>query len=452
MSIELPNSRDVQAAQAIPSSQEPQTDAPLVDSGLSSIEKSKSVLAVLIPLTDVPVLPPPSSNQQDVTFAVASVDSHGNTQVNILKSFELAMSDTTTAVVRNWAQSMRDQAEEIRRILASPSYQMLQELNLKGYIGNAVNQVEGSTAAATAVGSAGAPQLVSTLDRLQAIEYVPPTAQIPDPEAPQDSSRALVIPLTAALLIGGGLALGGTSLVASVPGGSVDLLTRAVELVGKLQPLLPQLSLTDIIPMINLMVVGPIYYRSWDEAVSNSRNRERHSHIQAVQEFAKDVIKIVSDPAFVPSLLINRSTDEGGQLTADQQDRLTRMAKFVVIGIALGLLYSIEVGKVQQGKFWGMEPQEMRDLLAGKFVPEVDPKKKMTVQEQLTMSLIKRASEQLSFLDNIEDRIRAADVLLKYIGSSHELEPMLDPAKVFNKVFDSMDYKTASDKIDPVPG
>lgn len=452
MSIELPQSRDVQAAQEASSVQESQTKTPLVDSGASSIEKSKSVLAVLVPLMNFPVLSSPSSNQQDISFAIASVDPHGNVQVNMLKSVELRMDDTTSTVVRGWAQNMRDQAEEVRRILASPTYQMMQELNMKGYVGNAVTQVERSSVAAAAAGNVGAPQIVSTLDRLQALEYVPPTARIPDPEAPQDTSRALVIPLTAALLIGGGLALGGTEIASVVSGGSADLLTRAVQLVEQLQPLLPQLGLQDIIPMINLMVVAPIYYRSWDEAVSNFKNRERHSHVQAVQDFAKDVIKMVGDPAFVPSLLLNRPTAEGGQLSTDQQERLTRMTKFVVIGIALGLLYSVEVGKVLQGKFGGMESEEMRDLLLGKLVPEPDSKKKMTAQEQLTKSLINLAAGQISFLEG-EDRVQAANILLNYMGESHELEPMLDPAKVFTNVVDAIDYKVPADKREMVgPG
>ncbi len=449
--IELSKSRDVQAAQETSFVQEPQTKAPLVDSGASSIEKSKSVLAVLVPLMNFPTLPSPSSNQQDISFAIASVDSHGNVQVNMLKSVELRMDDATSSIVRGWAQNMRDQAEEVRRILASPAYQMMQELNMKGYVGNAVTQAEKSSVAASAIGSVGVPQIVSTLDRLQVMEYVPPTARIPDPEAPQDTARALVIPLTAALLIGGGLALGGSEIVSTVSGGGVDLLTRAVELVDKLQPLLPQLGLQEIIPMINLMVVAPIYYRSWDEAVSNFKNRERHSHVQAVQDFAKDVIKIVGDPAFVSSLLFNRPTSDGGQLTADQQDRLTRMSKFVVIGIALGLLYSVEVGKVLQDKFGGMEPEEMRDLLMGKLVPETDPKKKMTTQEQLTRSLINLAAGQISFLEG-EDRVQAANILLDYIGTNRELEPMLDPAKVFTDVLEAIDYKVPPNTREMNPG
>ena len=107
------------------------------------------------------------------------------------------------------------------------------------------------------------------------------------------------------------------------------------------------------------MIVGPIYYNSWNEAVSNIKNRAHNGYVQTAQNFAKDVIKIVIDPDFVKNVLIQRMQGTS-KLSPEDQERLSRMLKIVLIGIALSLLYSVEVGKIQHEKFGGIEPEELR--------------------------------------------------------------------------------------------
>ena len=112
------------------------------------------------------------------------------------------------------------------------------------------------------------------------------------------------------------------------------------------------------------------------------------------------------------------------------------MLKVVLIGVALSLLYSAEVGKVQKGKFGGIEPEELRDLLLGKLTGSPDPSKKLSEQEFLTSSLISRVWEQLEPL-SIEDRTTAVEMLLSYITKQRDFDPMLDPAKVFDDAIDA---------------
>ncbi len=133
-------------------------------------------------------------------------------------------------------------------------------------------------------------ELLSTLDRLQVLEKVPSNVEVQMEGGSQDASRSLVMPLTAALLMGGGLAIG-TEFV--YPTHSVE---GYVGLVENLQPLFSSLAVQDLVPLINFMIVGPIYFNSWNEAVSKIKHLKRENRVSVVQNFAKDVMSIVSDP------------------------------------------------------------------------------------------------------------------------------------------------------------
>jgi hypothetical protein len=402
-------------------------ESPKVDTGLSSIEKSKTVKPDLIPPMSSPILIAPS-NMESVAFAVASIDASGRPVVDSVRSFVLKGEEIKSTVLQGWLENLREIEEYVRQLLSSPLYMQLQEIRQKGdpQLG-AISGVQ-SAKSANAESQKAPGDFLSTLDRAQALERVPSTAEVPDPSAPKDSSQVLVLPLTAALLAGGIVV--GTELASA----STHPLGGIFEIVERLQPIFPQVSVQDLIPLINLMVVGPIYFNSWNEAVSNIKNKERHSYVQTSQNFAKDVIKIVSDPNFV-NTLINRmkGTD---QLSPNDQDRLARMLKVVLIGVALSLLYSVEVGKVQDGKFGGIEPEELRDLMLGKWHESPKPNQQSTTHETLILSLINRAQEQLAPL-SIEDRTEAVSLLLDYVNKTRELDPMLDPAKVFDETLSS---------------
>lgn len=404
-------------------------------SGLSSIEKSQAIKPDMIPPMSSPILTAPS-NMESVAFAVASVDASGRPITDTVTSFILKGEEIKEDILKGWMQNLREIEEYVRQILNSSVYLQLQDIHQKE-ISGAISGVQGISSPE----GASKPEpvnLLATLDRVQTMERVPSTAHIPDPSAPGDASRVLVLPLTAALLAGG-LVVGTEIAQASTHplGGGV------LELIDRLQPIFPQVSIQDLIPVINLMAVGPIYYHSWNEAISNIKNRGRNSYVKTAQNFAKDVIKIVTDPNFVQNTLVSRmkGTD---QLSPQDQERLARMLKVVLIGVALSLLYSVEVGKVQNGQFGGIEPEELRDLLLGKWTKTPDPQQKLNVQEELTLSLVNCAREQLDpNVLSLEDRTLAAHLLLDYITKPRELDPMLDPAKVFDETltFSTFDPK-----------
>jgi hypothetical protein len=399
-------------------------ESPKVDSGVSSIEKSKAVKPEVIPPMNTPILTAPS-NQECVAYAVASLDATGRPVTQTIHSFVLKGEEIKNSVVEGWLKNLREIEETVRRLLASPAYQQLQEIKRKGDpLSSSVSGVQGVASASAGAKKGDQVELLSALDRLQVLERVLPSAEVAEASSTlKDSSRVLVIPLTAALLAGMGVAGGAGALH------SVNTVGGVMDLVSRLQPLFPTVGVQDLVPLINLMVVGPIYYNSWREAVSNLTSRERESHVSAIQNFAKDVIKIAADPLFVHSTLVQKmkGTDK---LPPEEQERLARLLKVVLVGVALSLLYSVEVGKVQQGKFGGMEPEELRELLLGKWTDLSAPGKKLDVQEELKASLIKRAWEQLEPL-KIEDRTVAVEMLLSYLSDKRDLGLMLDPANVF---------------------
>lgn len=405
-----------------------------VDSGLSSIEKSKSVKPDAVPPAAAPVLSPPS-NKESMAFAVASVDASGRPVTETI--FVIKGEEIKNSVLKGWADNLREIEEYVRQLLSSPLYMQLQEIRMRGDPqSGTVSGVQGA-ASANADAKGEPVTYLSSLSQLQVLERVDPSVEVPEPSAPQDSSQVLVLPLAAALLAGAGLSIGTEAVSAANPLGGV------FELVQKIQPMFPQVSVQDLIPIINLMVVAPIYFNSWKEAVNNLRSGERHSYVQTAQNFAKDVIKIAVDPNFVKNTLISRmrGTD---QLSPEDQEKLARMLKVVLIGVSLSLLYSVEVGKVQEGQFGGIEPEELRDLILGKLTKPADPTKKLNMQEELTTSLIKRIHEQLEPLGT-EDRQFAANLLLDYITKPRELDPMLDPSKVFDE---TLSFFHPNEKID----
>lgn len=400
-----------------------QEEMPKVDSGASSIEKSKEVKPEMAAPMNAPILNAP--NQQGEVFAVASIDAAGKPVQAVVYHFISQGEEIKNSVLEGWMKNLREIEEYLRQLLASPIYQQLQEIRRLGDPqGAQVSGIQG-VASANAAAKEGQVELLSTIDRLQVLERVPPAAEVPDTAAPHDSSRVLVLPLTAALLAGGGFALGAEAIHSANP------LEGVMRIIEQLQPLFPTVSVENLVPLINLMVVGPIYFNSWNEAISNLKSRERQNHLPMIQNFAKDVIKIVTDPHFVNHTLIRRMQGTENLSPVDQE-RLACMLKVVLIGVALSLLYSAEVGKVQNGKFGGIEPEELRDLLLGKFENIPDPNQKVNVQEQLTASLLTRAWEQLQLL-SVEDRTAAVEMLLNYMTQHRDLDPMLDPAKVFDE-------------------
>lgn len=406
-------------------SSEPESPpSPTTDIGVSSIEKSKAVSPLVVPPMNNPILTAPSE-QESIAFAIASLDSSGRPELNTVRSFILKGEEIKNDVLQGWMKNLREIEEYVRALLASPVYQQLQDMRQKEKIeASGVHSVGSSSPT-----GGGQPRFLSTLDRLQSLSQVSSTEK-PDEMTPsKDASQVLILPLTAALLASGGIALGSAHAVSSMGG--------VVEFIAQVQLIFPAISVQNIVPLINLLIVGPIYFHSWNEAVGNLRARDRNNHTEMIHNFAKDVIKMISDPKFVSSVLVQHM--KGAEhMPQEEQERLASVFKILLVGVALSLLYSLEVGKVQQGKFGGMEPEEMRALLLGKFAPPPG-KETNSPQEFLTNSLIKRTFENLHALQ-LKDRAPIVDILLGFIMEKQDVSAMLDPAKIFSQTIASSSF------------
>lgn len=406
--------------------------------GISSIEKSRGVKPEIIPPMDSPILTAP--NEKCTAYAVASIDSFGVPVVSTVYTFILKGEEVKNSVLDGWMKNLRDIENYIRQLLASPLYQQLQDIRRLGASREgAVSGIEGASSSKS-TGSDGKVELLSTLDRLQVLEKVPPTAEVSDTSVPNNGSRVLVLPLTAALLAGAGLTIGIEAMHSIHPLGEVATMIESIT------PLFPSVGVHDLVPLINLMIVGPLYYNSWNDAVSNLKNRQGANHLPTILNFSRDVIKIIADPHFVKNTLL-QCIKGADQLSEEDQNRLARLLKVVLIGVSLSLLYSVGVGKIQRGKFGGIEPEELRDLLLGKFENLPDPSHKKDLKDELTSKLIVLAWSQLNPL-SVGDRTVAVEMLLSYLSHQKDLDPMLNPAKVFEAAIAASEYEP-KDKYRP---
>ncbi len=418
-----------------------------VDAGISSIEKSKAVAALMTPPPNFPILISPAQNEVPLALIIASLENSSKPIADFMRSIDIKMSEIADQMLNGWLKNIREIQEWVQSLINSPNYQYLQEIRLhgdqkQGNVSGVQDPTSANAAAANPTTANEAPyNFLTALERLQAFERVHASAPSSDSATvsnsnADDAARVVSIPIIAAMIIGGGMALGATELTTSTTGMTSTPFVAPVELMERLQPVFPQLIVQDIIPMINLMVAAPIYFNALEEAVSNIKERERDNHVETAQNFAKDVVKMVADPAFVMVTYVNKMPG-ADQMSPELKERMAAMLKLILASVALSLLYSVEVGKVKSDKYWGMEAQEFRDVLTGKIAaPNSD--QKQSTHDQLVATLIKQVNAQLDALP-AEQRAEAVETILSYVGESHNLKTMLDPAKIFADVFTPVD-------------
>ncbi|MDP1880384.1 MAG: hypothetical protein Q8K60_05545 [Parachlamydiaceae bacterium] len=408
---------------------QPETKENGVDSGVSSIKKSKAVIPPQLLDLNIPILIPPLNLHQ--LSSIELKDMSLRIKANFLMEITGQINEIKDQILSSWSENLKQLREDFENYLKSPLYQQMiaayrketQGLTASGapIIGNEKNAELGITA---------------VLNHVRMIEQISPTdSEIKAKSLSSESNFNHILPFSISMVVGGGLAI----TTSGLSEGTSNPLAGAINFVENLQPLLPlQVTAQDIIPFINLMVTAPIYYHSWNEAVRAIFNREGQNNLVTSQKFAEDIIKMVSDPTFNILGLI-RGIAGVEKLTPEQQKSLSSMLKFIIIGVALSLLYAAEVGKATGKEFGGMTPEELRDLLNGKIAPDSNPDRKLTHHEQLTLTLIKQAQDQLAQLSR-DHRLMASALLLQYVEAARAFNPMTDPEKVFVEALGGDDF------------
>lgn len=401
-----------------------------VDSGLSSIEKSKAVIAVIIPSPETPELYSPSTNS-DVTLAVETLEPGGKRKIEFLNRMTTESGEKHTKPMEMWSENLREIERQVKELLASPNYRQIQELR-QGESDKGISGISASS------GSNG-PGIVAALDYAKLLEKI-----YPERTSFDSDGSFLVLPLAASILVTGQL----TANPITLPEGIIPL-GNIVEFIAGMQPILPHIDIASLVSLVNLMIAAPILYRSREEAVNSLKNRET-DRVEMGQRFAKEVIKIVTDSAFDVSALI-REIPGFAPLSGKERERISAISKFILTGVALSLLYAGDVGKIHGDRFGGMLPEELRDLLNGTLAPAIPPNRNLTIHELLTLSLIQRAHEQLAILSTPADKILAVSLLLDYIDRSRQIGPMTRPDEIFREALDPK-YFSPGEQGEPLRG
>lgn len=406
-----------------------QTGAP---SGASTIEESKNkAVPIAVPLPNLPLLMTPTA-QGSVSFAIGSAGLDGKVKVEFLQSIVNQQQETVDQMLDDWSNNLKQIAEEVQRRINSPLYQELEQLRLKG-----IQEVSfPATPAISASGSSASkgPVEISAVvsSRNEVIEKIAPADKSFAAESARDSTQVMVVPTAVALLVAGGMGIA-----------HIDPATKALDLVEGLKSLCPSLSVTDIVPLINLLVIGPIYVQSWEEAISRLKDKERTDYKEMAQKFSEDVLKITADPLFVLEQVVKKM-QQSVNLDPKAQEKLVIMLKLILCGVALSFLYAAEVGKVQNDKFGGLEPEEVKALLLGEFI---DEKKAEDKYESTVKSMVEQAQKYLLMLAQ-DERIAAVEQLLAYIYGVKEINALLEPSTIFEKVLASMQFDSSKQRGD----
>ena len=368
----------------------------------STIEKSELAGSLLVAAAGIPQLSPPSASPQASTgIALSGLEGNQKFILKFLDSIADQANEIKQEILDKWSKNIEEIQEQVKQMLNSPTYQYNREIQIKGDTASSlVNSVQ----------------------------------QLDQWNRSSNALESLTIPMMAFAVIGGSLALTVTEVSAS----SATPLSGSLQIVERLGPLFPQLTVENVVPLINLMVAAPLYFNSWKDALGQVSQKEGRSGLSVVQNFAKDVIKMVSDPAFILAVFVNRM-DGAEQMSDQQKQEMVCFIKLILTSVALSLLYSVEVGKTHSGKYGGMEAQEFRDILNGKIPVPYSGK---GAEGTMGSTLIAQARAQLSLLSP-ERRGAAVEAILEYVGNPNGLEKMLDPSKVFQDV---LAFTTSSPK------
>lgn len=351
----------------------------------SSIQTSEMVGAMLILPANIPQLLPPEVSSANLDASIELLRSSQKFVLSSLSKFMDTTNEIKQAILDKWNQNIQQIKEDVERMLKSATYLHNDEIRRKG---------------------SDTPDLTHALEQAE-------------------KASAATLPMMASMVVGGSLML--TSMDVSAT--SATPVSGSVEIVEKITTLYPQLTTENVLPLVNLMIAAPLYLHAWGEASSKTAKEGDVSALPMAQGFAKDVLKMMGNPAWIIASFVNRM-DSAAQMSDAQKQEMGLVVQLILGGIALGLLYSAEVGTASGGKFGGMQPQELRDLLKGKLPSPFAG----TKEGYVGTSLLGQIRALLATLSP-EKSTAAVEAILQYLGNSRALNQMGTPSKVFQEVF-----------------
>lgn len=421
-------------------------EATITDTGASTIEKSKAVITPYIPPIDSPLLTPPGQNSYfSIAMSLSSIGDAGKAAANFLFSAQLQMDQITNKMLDAWNKNIREIEEQVRQMLNSPLYQALMQVQLKGDQQPSVGGIQGASSVAGVPGTAGIQtpnnvgpfSLLNAVDRMRVLEKIPPSAETSEAIS-VESQQSIKIPMVAAVFVGGAITMVSVEMTASVSG-TTNPLHGAMDIVNRLQPVLTQNLLPDLLPMINLLAMPLVYFTSWDASIGSINNKEKKQTQATIEQFAQTVINLVGNPDALKSLIAKLPGVD--KLTPAQIDLYGTFVKLILGSVAFSLMYSSDVGKIQQDRrFLGMEPQEFQGVLMGEIPVPSGRTSSLTVFERMQVTLVNIIKSNLDLLPPAQ-KARVLAALFDYLSGERKLDSMLDPAKAFWDVLSGEEFR-----------
>jgi len=391
---------------------------------VDTIQASEIAASSLVQLMSFPTLIPPTQKNNHVEALGSLLTSMSEQKKrDILFSLVSQMGEITSNLNDIFMKSLEAYIEETRRILNSYAHKDQVEFKRKSLL-PADGVEENINAQAT---NSQSEILKDNKMGLQNIERI--SQEIKQMEK-------IDIPFTVLFTVAGSLALGTVNGQSGIDEANKDI----IKLVHHIQAVVPQVKAEEIIPVINLMVMAPIIFRPLDESQLSQKQKAPVDFAKLVQDFAKDVIKMVTDPKFALLNIVN-NIERIEHLTPEQKQIFIATLKLILLSVALSLMYSSEVGKIHGDKFLGMQPLEFKALLnPDNPLIKQKPEKSMNVHEKLVYVLITQIRIQMMELPRI-NREEILSAMLNFLEESKNIGKLLDPSKVLTNVLQSMNYK-----------
>lgn len=423
----LPDYSEYTAPLAPSSTSPAQEESAKSPNDISTIAQSEATMAMMLAIMmHVPILvPPPHEPSAGLRLE----------RTALITSAQTVNDQVKESILKGWQNNIEQLSAQIKAIVNSPAYQELQRNKIHGDSKSAA--VSGVQSASSANVAAANPVAGGSFNIISAIEQALSVLRMADTHPSKESDSAEgVVPMTALVFMQGALVLGEFESSVSPTGMTSNPVPGSMQILDTLQSNL-NLSPDQSIPMINLAVIFFIYSLAAEEAISRFNQNEGKSDLEKVQAFARDVIRMVSNPDYVMANFVNKmeGTD---RMDPDRKAIIATTMRLILATVALSLLHSLEMGKVQQGEYWGMLAEDLKAVLMGEKNPPADSKQEPTEIERLSSTLVKLVRDQIAALpENV--RASTIETILHYIESSHDVEKMLDPAKLITEEFKEME-------------
>lgn len=174
--------------------------------------------------------------------------------------------------------------------------------------------------------------------------------------------------------------------------------------------------------LIGALFAGGIIYQSTVENIANPANTVQEKNMNFAQTYAKNMIKLVSNPEFTQFLnsSILYKLEKGSPLTEQRRAELAAVVKTVLLASALVLVYKMETGKITGEEFMAMLDGQMK-------LPPGDVRLNLAALLNANLALVPSG-----------ERARLQSALAAYMDTDPSIDSLTEPNRVFAGLFKNL--------------